>query len=562
MNIQNRLEKKREFLLLLKQPGLFLTIILTLTILIIFCILPIIKVFIAIFRNDLGQFDASLAFEAIKSKYFITSLLNSLQLALLVAFASTLVGYVFAFGITRTEMKGRKFFNVIAMLPILSPPFVISLAMILLFGRSGVISHGIMKIENANVYGFHSLWIVQTLALFPLAYLNIKGVLETIDPSVENAARSLGARQWQVFSKVTFPLSLPGIFSALLIVFAKSLSDFGNPQVLAGDFSTLSVQAYTQITGMYDLRTGAFIAMSILLPSLIAFFIQKYWTAKKSFVTITGKPVGGFHKIADKSIIYPLYIFCFFIMLVIILFYGTVIWVSFVKTWGVNMNLSLDNFNFIFKRGQKAMRDTIILSLIATPITAVFGLIVAFLLVRKKFIGKKLMSVASIIPFGIPGIVLGIGYILAFNQRPILLTGTAIIIIAALMFRNLSIGVEAGTNSLNQVDPAIEEAATILGANNFTVFRKISLPLMKNALYGGLLNAFVRSMTSVSAVIFLVSINWNLLTVSIMSEIESSRLGVASAYCVALMVLVVLVIILLNTVFDARRQFSVKKIKR
>ena len=163
-----------------------------------------------------------------------------------------------------------------------------------------------------------------------------------------------------------------------------------------------------------------------------------------------------------------------------------------------------------------------------------------FLLIRKKFWGKRLMSAAAMIPFAVPGIVLGIGYVLAFNERPILLTGTAAIIVAALVFRNLSVGVEAGSNSLRQIDPSIEEASAVLGANNFTTFMKISLPLMRAALYSGLLNAFVRSMTSVSAVIFLVSINWSLLTVSILSEIESSRLGAASAYCVVLMVIVVL----------------------
>lgn len=547
---QLRQQRRKEFAMLLRQPGLLGCIVAILAILIIFCIYPVLRLLLATLTNDAGQFDLSSIRYVMEHTNFFTSLRNSVVLGLTVSVLATLIGYLFAFAVTRTEMPGRRLFHIMAMLPILSPPFVISLAMILLFGRSGVITKTLLHIRNNNVYGFGSLVVVQTLALFPLAYLNLKGVLESIDGSVEDASRSLGAGRRKVFTSVTLPLSIPGILSAMLIVFAKSISDFGNPQVLAGDFSVLSVDAYMQITGLYDLKTGAFMALSILLPAMLAFFIQKFWLARKSFVTITGKPVGNIHKIDEKRIVIPLFIVCLLITASIILFYGTVIWISFVKTWGVDMSLSLNNYAFVFRRGLNAMKDTLILALIATPITAMLGLLISFLLIRKKFFGKKLMEIATMIPFAVPGIALGIGYILAFNTRPLLLTGTAAIIVAALTFRTLSVGVEAGSNSLRAVDPSIEEASAVLGANNLTTFLKVSLPMMRSALFSGLLNAFVRSMTSVSAVIFLVSVNWNLLTVSIMSEIESSRLGVASAYCTVLMVLVLIALLVLEVLVN------------
>ena len=545
-----RAQRRKEFLMLLKQPGLFTAIVIVFALLIIFCIYPVIRLFICTVQNDAGQLDFSVLNKVVMETGFFASLRNSIVLGIVVSIFAAIIGYIFAFSITRTEMKGKRFFHYMAMLPILSPPFVISLAMILLFGRSGVISRDLLHIENNDIYGFTSLAIVQTLALFPLAYLNLKGVLESIDGSVEDASRSLGAGRFKVFTSVTLPLSLPGILSSVLIVFAKSISDFGNPQVLAGDYSVLSVNAYMQITGMYDLRSGAFMALSILLPSMLAFLIQKYWIARKSYVTVTGKPVGQVHKIDEKHIVIPLKTLCILITGAILMFYGTVVWVSLVKTWGVDMSMSMKNYSFVFKRGMNAMKDTLLLSVIATPITALFGMVIAFLLVRKKFFGKKLMEAATIIPFAVPGIALGIGYILAFNTKPLMLTGTAAIIVAALVFRTLSVGVEAGSNSLRQVDPCIEEASTILGANNFTTFRKVSLPLMRSALYSGLLNAFVRSMTSVSAVIFLVSVKWNLLTVSILSEIESSRLGVASAYCVVLMLIVLAAFVVLEVIVN------------
>lgn len=546
--------------MLLQQPGLLLIIIAILLILIIFCIYPVVRLLITCMTDTDGNFDLSSIRYVLEKTNIGTALINSIRLGVVVAVLSTIIGYIFAFSLNRTTMHGKRFFHIIAMLPILSPPFVISLAVILLFGRSGIISKQILGITNNNVYGFTSLVVVQTLAMFPLAYLNLKGVMESMDSSVENAARSLGAGRLKTFLSVTLPLSLPAILSAFLIVFAKSLSDFGNPQVLAGDYAVLSVSAYTQITGLYNLRTGSFMAMSILVPSMLAFFIQKFWVSKKSFVTITGKPVGAVDYISEKHIVYPLFILCVLLTAVIILFYGTVLWVSLVKTWGVDMSLSLKNYQFVASSGsgKKSLGDTLILSLIATPITALLGMGISYLLVRKKFFGRKLMEIASMIPFAIPGIALGIGYVVSFNSPPLLLTGTAAIIIATLVFRTLSVGVEAGSNSLRQVDKSIEEASTILGANNFTTFTRISLPIMKSALFSGLLNAFVRSMTSVSAVIFLVSVKWNLLTVSIMSAIESNKLGLAAAYCVLLMGIVLIAMLVLellvNKGFGKRRR--------
>jgi len=538
--------------MLLQQPGLVCIIVAILLILVVFCIYPIIKLLVTCVTDAEGHFDLSSVAYVLKKTNLGKTLWNSIRLGLVVATLSTIIGYLFAFAINRTTIKGKRFFHIISMMPILSPPFVISLAMILLFGRSGMITKQLLGITGHNVYGFTSLVVVQTLAMFPLAYLNLKGVMEAMDSSVENAARSLGAGRLKTFLTVTLPLSLPGILSAFLIVFAKSLSDFGNPQVLAGEYSVLSVSAYTQITGLYNLRTGSFMAASILVPSLLAFFIQKYWVSKKSFVTITGKPVGQVDLINEKHIVYPIFIVCCLLTVIIMVFYGTVVWVSLVNTWGVDMHLSLKNYQFVFRSGsgKKALRDTLILSVISTPITAILGMGIAYLLVRKKFAGKRLMEVATMIPFAVPGIALGIGYVLSFNQKPLLLTGTASIIIITLVFRTLSVGVEAGSNSLRQVDKSIEEASTILGANNFTTFTRISLPIMKSALFSGLLNAFVRSMTSVSAVIFLVSVRWNLLTVSIMSAIESNKLGLASAYCVLLMIIVLVAMTVLETIVN------------
>ncbi|MCR8632666.1 ABC transporter permease [Paenibacillus radicis (ex Xue et al. 2023)] len=531
--------KRRHEWIMFKEPWLFAIIVLILLSLFTFSLYPIYEVIKVTVVGDYG-FDLNVIAKAITSGYFIHSLWNSVKLGVIAAVLATVIGFVFAYAITKTSMKGKTFFHLIALLPIISPPFVIALSVILLFGRRGIISNGLLGWDNTDVYGLTSLIIIQTLAFYPIAYMNIRGVLESMDGSIEDAALNLGASRWKVFRTVTFPLAIPAIFSAILLVFIKSIEDFGNPMVIAGDYSTLAVQAYMQITGMYDLRSGSFLAISILFPALIVYFLQKYWISKKSYVTVTGKPTSSNNRIREKYIVWPLFAFCALITLSVLLFYGTVVWVSLVKVWGVNNTVTLDNFKYIFTRGFHSIRDSLVLSVIATPITALFGMVIAYLIIRKKFFGKKLMEFSSMLTFAVPGTVVGIGYVLAFNKLPLLLTGTALIIILALTFRNLSVGIEAGTNSLRQVDPSIEEASTNLGANGLTTFWKISLPLMKSALYSGLIYSFIRSMTSISGIIFLISVNWSLLTVSILSEIEASRFGVAAAYCIILIVVVLI----------------------
>lgn len=541
--------KKREMKTLIREPFLLVLIILIFISLFLFSAYPVWQVFKATIVGEEG-IDLSIIVEQLTSSVFLHTLWNSLKLGMVAAFFATIIGFVFAFAVTRTSIKGKKFFHLIALLPIISPPFVIALSVILLFGRNGIISNGLLGLENTNVYGFTSLILIQILAFFPLAYLNLRGVLESIDPSVEDAALSLGASRWSVFKSITFPLAIPGVLSALLLVFIKSIEDFGNPMVIAGDYKTLAVEAYLQITGMYDLRSGAFIAIALLLPALTAYFIQKYWVSKKSYVTVTGKPSQGNIKINEKYIVYPLFAFCIFITGVVLLFYGSVLWGSFVTLWGVDNSLTLDHFKYVFTVGFGAIKDTLILGLVSTPIIGILGMVIAYLLIRKQFIGKKLMEFFTIIPFAVPGTVVGIGYILAFNEKPLLLTGTAMILILAFISRNVTVGIEAGTNSLRQVDSSIEEASTILGANSIKTFWTISLPLMKPALFSGLVYGFVKSMTSISAIIFLVSVSWNLITVSILSQVESSRMGAAAAYCIILIIIILFVISIMELIVN------------
>ncbi len=514
--------------------GIFLILSISVT---VFILLPIGSVLKSAVVGADG-FDVSQIMKNLGAAHVWRALGNSLFLGIISACAATLIGFIMAFAVTRTGVKGKKFFHLVALLPIVSPPFVLSLAVILLFGRSGLISSELLGIRGSNVYGLPSLIAIQTMAFSPLAYLNIRGMFLSMDTALEDASASMGATHWQTFRRVLLPLSTPALLSSFMLVFVKSLEDFGNPMLIGGDYTTLAVEAYTQITAMYDMQAGAILAVLLLLPSVLAFMLQRYWVGRRSYVTVTGKPGRREIRLTSAKITVPLTALCVLISGAILLFYGTVVAVSFMQIVGVDPSFTLSHYQYIFTRGLGSLSDSLILAAIATPIVAIAGLLIAYLLSRRSFPGSTLLKWSTLLSFAAPGTIIGIGYIQTFNTMPLLLTGTALIIIAAMVVKNLQVAIESGNNQLKQIDPAIEEASAVMGASNTRTFVKVVLPLLQPAIFTSLAYAFTRSLTTLSAVIFLISANWKLVTVTILGMVESSRLSVAAAYCVVLIVIV------------------------
>ncbi len=469
--------------------------------------------------------------------YFLTPLLNSLKLGVLVGAIGTLIAYLFAYIVTRTDIRGKEIIRTIVNIPTISPPFVMALATILLFGTNGIISNHILH-KDINVFGFGGLLFTEVFAYASTGFLALVGVLESIDPSLEEAALDMGASKSKVFWTVTLPLSTPGILASFLLIFTQSMADFGNPMVIAGRFQVLSVQAYLEITGAYDLSGGAGLAIMLLLPTLIAFAVQKYWLSRRSYITVTGKPSSMELKRTSRQSKLILGILAGLYMGLIFLMYGTVLWGSFVKLWGVNNTLTLDNYRFVFDTSWSYVKDTLILAAIATPIAGFFGVFIAYLVSRREFVSRRLLEATSLINFAVPGTVVGIGYIFAFNTKPLILTGTALIIILVFVFRRMPVGIQSATAALQQIDPAIDEAAIDLGANTLRTFWSISLPLIKPALFAGLFYTLTRCVTAISAVIFVVSGKWNLITVAMLSSIQNSDLAQAAAFSMVIIAIV------------------------
>jgi iron(III) transport system permease protein len=527
-----------------KEPLLFVLILAIFYFLLLFVAFPVFQVIKSSFTME-GRFDISNYIAIFSKQYYIQPFFNSMILGVCTATTGTLIGFTFAYGITRTPLPFKRFFRMTATFPIISPPFVVSLAAILLLGRSGTITPFLTHIFGEySIYGLGGLILVETIAYSPTAFLVLYGILQAIDPALEEASMDLGASRGRVFSTITLPLATPGIASAWLLVFIQSMADFGNPIVLSGNFRVLSVQAFLQITGMYDLPRGATLAMLLLVPTMTAFFIQKYWVSRKSYVTVTGKPTAATIKKLEWYIKLPVYFFCLFFTALVFIFYGMVIYGSFQKLWGVDATLTFKNYIDMFAVGKDYILDTLTLATIATPITGVLGMFIAFLIIRKKFPGRGLMEFVSMLTFAVPGTVVGIGYILAFNTPskllPIVLSGTPWIIIFLLIFRNMPVGIRSGIAALQQIDPSIEEASTNLGADSTITFRTITLPMIAPAFFSGLAYSFVKAMTAISAVIFVVSGKWNLITIAILGFVDNSQYAQAAAMSMLLIVIVLI----------------------
>ena len=520
-----------------QDPALLLTLIIIGLSLLVFIVYPLLRVFL-LSINPRGTLTLDVYRQVMGQWWLRQSFYNSLLLGTLTATFSTIIGYLFAFALNRTDMPMKGFFGQMVQLPMISPPFMFTLSVILLLGRNGLITKGLLGLTKFNIYGLNGLVLVQTISMFPIAFNTLNGVLQGINPDLEEGALDLGASRFSVFRTITLPLSIPGLASSWLLVFVNSLADFANPMVLGGTFDVLSVQAYLQFTGMFNAPRGTALAVMLLIPAMTAFLIQRYYVSKKSYVTVTGKPSSPRLLKVSPWLRWGLFGVCSLVALVILAFYGTVVAGAFVKTWGVDFTFSLEHWRYAWDVGLNSIKSTVFLALIATPITGILGMVIAFILVRKEFPGKKLLGLISMLAFAVPGTVVGIGYILAFNEPPLLLSGTALIIVLCFVFREVPVGIESGMASLIQIDKSIEEASTNLGASTGYTFSKITLPLIKPAFLSGLFFAFTRSMTAVSAIIFLVSARWHHLTVLILSQTEIMRLGAASVLSLILIIIV------------------------
>jgi iron(III) transport system permease protein len=494
---------------------------------------------------------------------------NSAFLGLATATGTTLMGLAFALIFTRTGFRAKRMLRVLTILPIITPPFVIGLVLILLLGRSGTITEFFSDAfgweKTRWLYGFWGVWLAQMLSFTPIAFLVLIGVVEGISPSMEEASQTLDADRWQTFRYISLPLMRPGLANAFLLGFIESVADFGNPLVLGGNFNVLSTEIYFAIVGtVADPAKAAILSMILLSLTLTAFVAQRKWLGRKNYATVTGKGDSGRNSALNPVLRWTCYLVALPWAAFTLVLYVLIVFGSFVKLWGYDHTLTLEHYKRAFGI---VVRDnvhftgaawdsyftTLTIAAIAAPLTAAVGLATAYLLVRQKFGGKDAFEFSTMLSFAIPGTVIGVAYVMAFNFPPIEMTATGLILVIVFIFRNMPVGVRGGIAAMSQLDKSLDEASITLGANSATTLRRVILPLMGPAILAALTYSFVRAITSVSAVIFLVSARYNMSTAFIVGRVENGEYGIAIAYSAVLIVTMLLAILALQLVIGRRK---------
>ncbi len=556
-------------------------LLLVIGLILIFVAIPVVTILTSAARDNAGAFAPGLFVDKITNKsiwgldciggdHACGVAWNTLAQATLVGVLATLLGLALALVAVRTRLPLKPVLRMLGLLPVITPPFVIGLALILLFGRAGVVTNFLAQnfgIPRSRwIYGMPGITIAQLLAFTPIAFLVLVGVLGAVSPSLEEASQTLRGGRWRTFRWVTWPLIRPGLANAFLISFIESLADFANPLVIGGNFNVLATDIFFAVVGAaHDQGRAAVLALVLLVMTLSAFLLQRAWTGKHSFTTITGK--------GDSGISPPLPVglraLCYATVLpwlaLTAAVYGIILVGGFVVSFGRDATPTLEYFRtafgvdhgvggwFLSGSGWPSFITTLELAFIAMPITAGLGLLTAWLLNRQRFRGRGAFEFLAMMSFAIPGTVTGISYILAFNVPPLELTGTGMIIIISFVFRNMPVGIRAGMASLSQIDPSLDEASQTLGARSFRTLRLVLLPILRPAVVTAMVYSFVRAVTTVSAVIFLVSGEYNLATVYIVGRTDVGEYGVALVYSAVLIVVMALVLLGISAAVGRQR---------
>ncbi len=517
-----------------KDPILLLMFVVITVALVVFVIYPIISVFLFPDIEDYVKVFTDLRYR--KAAF------NSLFIMVLSTITATVFGFVYAYSIVKTDIPFKKFFKIVSILPLFSPPFMVAFSYLMLFGKNGLITYGLLGIR-ASIMGWHGLWLAQTIAFFPVAAMSIEGVLRSISPSVEYAGRNLGADGFKLFRTITLPLSTPGVAGAALLVSILVLADFGNPIMISGDFSVLATEAWMRVEGWGDVAGAAVISIILLVPSVVIFLFQRFWVQRRSYVTITGKIVNIKQKPTVWYARVLFFIFCMIVSVMILLVYFGILMGAFVKGWGFDWSLTMKWFLEVLNRGRELV-NSVVYSVTAGCISALFAIIAAYLVSRNRGIITKFIDFASILPAALPGIFIGIGYSVTFTRGPADLYGTATIVILAMIFWNISMGYQTGLNSFKQISVSLSEAASNLGANQLKIFWQIEAPLVKSSFISAFIVSFIRSITTLSVIVFLATSHNKVATFTIMNFVSDGFFGKAAALttfllCVSFLILAI-----------------------
>lgn len=510
----------------MRNRGAYFLLAVLALVLVTFILYPTVIVFAQSVSNK-GVISSENYLKVFSTPHLKQAIINSVPVAAFSSIISTFLGLVIALVVFKTRLPGRKIFGLAAVVPMIIPGFALTVAYIFLFGRNGLITYRWLNI-TWNIYSWRSVLILQSLSL-STTFLLISAVLVGVDSRVEDAARSLGANEWTVLGSVTLPLIWPGILSAALLAFLRSLADFSTPYIVGGAFNTLATEAYSQLIGKYNTGLASALSIILLFFSIVVFWF--YTKAQKSSEQIRTEPEINKSKLINfnKAAQVVMWLISTTYSLLVFLLLFSVFLAAFTKYLGGGFKLTFDHVSILANRGWNSTRNTLIFASITSLLVSFIGLVLAYLLTRVKFKGSKMMDLLATMPYAIPGTFMGIGYALAFSKPPIVISGTWAVVIACTVIRELPMGLRAGINVLMQQDRSIEDAAVNLGASKCRAFFDIIIPTSRSALLVTSIYAFITTVKTLGAIIFLITPSNKVLSADIFEATVRGEVGQASA---------------------------------
>lgn len=445
---------------------------------------------------------------------------------------SVFVGYIFAYAVVKADIPFKKIFRFIPILHLMTPPFVGGLSFILLFGRHGFFTRMILGLD-VSLYGFWGLLISQTLCFFPISYLICSQVLQKINPSFEQAARSMGASKLRIALTVTLPLSVNGILSSALFIAVSVLSDFGNPMIVAGRFRVLAVEVYTQLTGWVSAGKSAVLGLILLLPSVFLFILQNQIVKKQGlkFAVVGSKGSPLPPKKSSSVTRISLLIFCLFISILILAQFVSILAGSFQKIWGVNTDFTVEHILMIGKYGRE-LKNSILFAFISAILGSAIATLASFFVNRTDFPFKKYLDSCVQIPAAVPGSLFGLA--LSLFASKLHFHASAILIVVAMTVSFMPFSYRIVSTVFSQIKPTLDDGASSLGAGKIKVLTSILAPVSAGGIFSSFLYDFVRGVGTVSSVIFLVSFNTPLASIKILNLAEQGEWGKAASLALVL----------------------------
>lgn len=496
--------------------------------LLLFVLYPIVSVLLKSL-SVAGQLSSANYVALLTQPYLARTIANSLLMAGGSSLLSTLLGLVLALAVFKTVLPLRRIFALAAVLPMIIPGFVNTVAYIFLFGRNGLLTYRLLNI-TWDIYSWRSVLILQTLGLTTTTFLLVSAVLAGVDGEAEDAARNLGASEWGVLTTVTLPLIRPGLLGALLLAFLRSMADFGTPFIVGGRFNTLATASYSQLVGTYNMEMASTLSTVLLALSALVFWLYSRTQATDAGVQRLGEGGQARPLALGRPVLAVMWAVGILFSALVFLMLSSVVLAAFTKHLGGNFALTLEHFAILPQRGWNSTRNTLTFAAVTAVLVSLSGIVIAYLVTRMQFRGRAVMDALATVPFAIPGTVMGVGFALAFSRPPLVLSGTWAVVAACTVVRELPLGLRAASGVLLQQDRSLEEASANLGASRFETFWRVVVPLARPALVVSSLYAFVSTVQTLGAIIFLITPSTKLLSVDVFEATVRVDIGAAAAF--------------------------------